>query len=105
MPHTVLSVDDNEAVRFIRRKILREAGYNVVEGATVTECLKLAVEVRPDLILLDIRLPDGNGFATCKRLKANPETASIPVLHISSMGKMEHDYPEALESGAEAYLR
>lgn len=105
MSHTILSVDDNEAIRFIRAKILREAGYEIVEGASATECLKLASERHPDLILLDIRLPDGNGFATCKRLKADPQTASIPVLHISSMGKMEHDYPEALESGAEAYLR
>jgi len=105
MPRKILSVDDNESVRFIRHKILSGAGYEVVDGANAAECLKLAFEKHPDLILLDIRLPDGNGFATCKRLKADPQTASIPVLHISSMGKMEHDYPEALESGAEAYLR
>ncbi|HWR54259.1 MAG TPA: PAS domain S-box protein [Bryobacteraceae bacterium] len=98
-------MDDTHANRYIRGRLLRSEGFEVIEAATGSAALKLAAEKHPSLILLDIQLPDINGFAVCRRLKSNPKTAQIPVLHISSLGKHDHEYPEALESGAEAYLQ
>ena len=101
----VLHVDDNEINRYTRTVHLRRAGFDVVEGATGAQALALASSHSPALVVLDIRLPDLNGFEVCRRLKDSPATASIPVLQISAIGRAEHDYPEALESGADAYLR
>ncbi len=96
---------ESQTNRHIRGRTLRSAGYDVIEAANGTDALRIATEEQPSLVLLDIDLPDINGFAVCRRLKSNPKTAAIPVLHISSIDRRDHDYPEALESGAEAYLQ
>jgi CheY-like chemotaxis protein len=101
----ILCVDDNETNRYMRGRLLRSEGYEVLEAANGSDALRLAQEEQPVLVLLDIQLPDTNGFAVCRSLKSNPKTSGIPVLHISSVGKVDHHYPEALESGAEAYLQ
>ncbi len=104
MPHTVLSVDADAAVRSVRNEALRKAGFDVIDAATGTDALKLASEKQPTLVILAIALPGMDGFAVSKRLKADSRTASIPVLHISNRGQRCGDYPESLESGADAYL-
>ena len=104
MPHTVLSVDADAAVRSARNEALRKAGFDVIDAATGTDALKLASEKQPTLVILAIALPGMDGFAFSKCLKADPRTASIPVLHISNHGERCGDYPESLESGADAYL-
>ncbi len=104
-PATVLCVDGSPASRDVRRRILAAKGYDVIEAASGADALRLAAERQPSLVLLDVDLPDINGFAVCRRLKSNPKTALIPVLHISSAGKGDQNYPEALESGADAYLQ
>ncbi|MGP8247529.1 MAG: PAS domain-containing protein [Bryobacteraceae bacterium] len=104
MSHTILSVDDNTAAG-ARNQVLRKAGFEVIEAATGTDALKLASEKRPALVALSIELPGMDGFAVAKRLKSEPRTASIPVLHLSRRGKRSRDYPESLKSGAEGYLR
>src|ERR1700683_3805292 len=78
---TILVVDDNEPARYALRRMLQIHGYVVEEAATGAETLR-AAEKRPDLIILDIRLPDLNGYEVCRRLKASPRTALIPVLHL-----------------------
>ena len=85
--------------------MLTAAGFLVKEGSCGQDALALAASEDPALILLDIRLPDFDGFEVSKRLKNNPVTALIPILHISSAGLYQQDYPAAVESGAEAYLR
>jgi signal transduction histidine kinase len=100
---TVLAVDDNDAVRYSVVRFLREGGYNVLEARNGREALVLAAQ-DPDLITLDINLPDMNGFEVCRRLKADPATAQIPVLHISASFAKTEDRVRGLEGGADAYL-
>lgn len=80
---TILTVDDNDALRYSLSRTLQGGGYKVIEARNGAEALKLA-DQSPDLITLDVRLPDVDGFEVCRRLKANPRTAHIPVLHISA---------------------
>lgn len=99
----ILVVDDTEANRYAVSRILSKAGYEVVESSSGTEALRLARE-KPDLIVLDIHLPDMLGFEVCKRIKADPETQSIPVLHLSASYIQTDDKVHGLESGADGYL-
>jgi signal transduction histidine kinase len=100
---TVLAVDDNDAVRYSVVRFLREGGYNVLEARNGREALVLAGQ-DPDLITLDINLPDMNGFEVCRKLKADPATAQIPILHISASFAKTEDRVRGLEGGADAYL-
>ena len=75
---TILVVDDNEAERYYVARVLRKAGFEVTEAGTGQEALRLAGEV-PDLVTLDVRLPDLSGFEVCRRLKADLVTRDIPV--------------------------
>ena len=75
-----LVVDDSEMVRFATAETLRDAGFDVLEAGSGEDGLRLAAQ--SDVVLLDIRLPDVDGFEVCRRLKANPATASIPILHL-----------------------
>ena len=79
---TVLAVDDNEVLRYTLTRMLIDAGYRVVEAKTGNEALKLAANL-PDLITLDINLPDMDGFQVCQSLKSDPRTKHIPILHVS----------------------
>jgi signal transduction histidine kinase len=99
----ILVVDDNDALRYSIRRALREAGYNVVEARTGAEALALAAE-SPDLITLDVNLPDIDGFQVCRRLKSSPETCHIPVLHVSSTFTDPESRVHGLQGGADAYL-
>src|SRR5690348_7915265 len=94
MPCTVLNVDDHAELLYVRGKVLRDAGFDVVDACNGVEAQQLAKAQLPALVLLDVRLGDTNGFAVCKRLKSDPETARIPVLHVSTIRKSEHSFPE-----------
>ncbi|MBC1221356.1 response regulator [Nostoc sp. UCD121] len=100
----ILHVDDNEANRYIVTRILQNAGFTVMEAATGVAGLKAANEHQPALVILDVKLPDINGFEVCRQIKANPETAFIPVLHLSASFVQSQDKAEGLDSGADAYL-
>jgi PAS domain S-box-containing protein len=101
---TILHVDDNEANRYVVNRILQNAGFTVVEAATGTAGIKAATEHQPALMILDVKLPDISGFEVCRQIKANPETAFIPVLHLSASFILSQDKAEGLDSGADAYL-
>ncbi len=100
---TILVVDDDAAKRYIVSRILRAAGFEIVEGEDATSALALA-RSNPDLLILDVRLPDGSGHDVCRELKSRPETASILVLQVSSSFSTGLDRVAGLESGADAYL-
>src|SRR5262245_30643655 len=102
-PETVLVVDDTESTRILTALILRQAGFDVREAGTGTEGLQLAAS-RPDLIVLDVCLPDLNGFEVCRRIKSNPATASVLVLHLSGVANTGADKAQGLEGGADGYL-
>jgi len=100
---TVVVVDDTPANRWVVARILEEAGYHIVQGATSAEAVRLAGNL-PDLMVLDVRLPDGNGFDVAKRIKADPATAAIPVLLISASFTSPSARAQGLDAGADGYL-
>ncbi len=100
---TILYVDDDATSRFSVSWLLRAAGYAVKEAANGQEALRL-VEERPDLVILDVNLPDLSGFEVCRRIKSHPATTRIPVLHMSGVFVRSEDRTQGLEEGADAYL-
>ena len=99
----ILTVDDNEALRYSLVRSLRDAGYQVIEAKTGAEAIARAAEL-PDLITLDVNLPDMNGFQVCRKIKADPATTHIPILHVSSTFVDPQSRVRGLEGGADAYL-
>lgn len=101
---TILHVDDNEANRYVVTRVLQSAGFTVVEAATGAAGLEAIAQHQPDLVILDVRLPDLSGFEVCRRIKSNPQTAFVPVLHLSASFVKSQDKAEGLDSGADGYL-
>lgn len=106
---TVLVVDDVAASRYAMSAVLRRAGYQVVPAASGSEALvELDVRQRkgalPDVALIDVGLPDMSGFELCRRLKARPHMAGLPVVHFSAASVAPADRCEGLDAGGEAYL-
>jgi two-component system cell cycle response regulator DivK len=81
----VLIVDDNEMNRKLVGDVLRAAGFGTVDAETGAEAFTLAAERLPDVILMDLRLPDMDGTEVAGRLRDEPRTASIPVVALSSL--------------------
>jgi CheY-like chemotaxis protein len=100
----ILIVDDYAGARYLRSRILSEAGYEVLEASHGEEALKLAAERRPGLILLDVNLPDISGTEVSRRLKADPATAGIRIIQITGAWMSDRDRQRGLDSGADAYL-
>lgn len=97
-------IDDNEATRYMTAKLLSEAGFEVHEAATGGEGLELVTEVLPDVVVLDVRLPDMHGFEVCQKIKENPLTHLTPVIHVSATWTEIEYKVEGLDRGADAYL-
>ena len=100
----VLNVDDYEAGRYATSRVLRQAGFEVVDAATGEEALRLVQSEAPDLVLLDVNLPDVDGFEVCRRIKTAPETSSIPVLYLSAAYRTPEHRVQGLDLGADGYL-
>ena len=100
----ILDIDDDEAGRYVIARQLKQAGYDVIPAVNGQEGLKLAVSDKPDLILLDVRLPDIDGFEVCKSLRANADTADIPVVQMSASYVDTSSRVKGLENGADVYL-
>lgn len=103
-PIAVLNVNDDAATRYVMTKILRRGGYEVLEAATGETALQIVHRQRPDLVLLDIKLPDTSGLEVCRRIKADPATAATLVIQTSATFASSDRKVEGLDSGAEAYL-
>jgi two-component system KDP operon response regulator KdpE len=99
----ILLADDNDQVRRVVKRVAELNGYDVIEACTGTEVRKLALETQPALVVLDIRFPDADGRDILAQLKADPQTASLPVL-VWSARDPESDRRIALELGAEDYV-
>ena len=102
-PRRILIADDHEENRYILGRILRGAGYECSEAGTGAQAMEIAQSL-PDLIILDVRLPDISGFDVCQRLKVDPRTAPIPILQISAAFVSVEDRVRALDAGADGYL-
>ena len=101
---TILHVDDHDANRYVVARILQQAGFTVMAAATGAAGLQTAAQQQLALVILDVQLPDLSGFEVCRQMKANPETALIPVLHLSASFTQSEDKAAGLDSGADAYL-
>lgn len=100
----VLIVDDNDANRYAAARILQNAGYRTLEAATGGEGLEAAEREQPDVIMLDVQLPDIIGFEVAQRLRANPKTRHLAVLQISASYTDADAKATGLEAGADSYL-
>ena len=99
----ILVVDDTEASRYAVSRILRKAGFTVLEAANGARALHL-MEQKPDLVILDINLPDMSGYEVCQRIKTVPATASVLVMHLSASFVDSEHRVQGLERGADGYL-
>ncbi|AKF80555.1 histidine kinase [Myxococcus fulvus 124B02] len=99
---TILNVNDTPAVLYLTSRILSVAGYHVVEATSGTEALRLAGG-RPDMVLLDVHLPDIDGYEVCRRLRAREETRDLLIAHLSAVSVSREDRLRGLAQGADAY--
>ncbi len=99
----VLIVEDNEANMTLERDVLRFHGFRTIEARTAADGISLAAEQLPDVVLMDIRLPDMDGVAALGCLRQDPRTAQIPVLAITASA-MNKDRERFLDAGFDGYL-
>ncbi|HTF96440.1 MAG TPA: response regulator [Cellvibrio sp.] len=100
----ILNVDDSDGARYAKSRILIRAGLRVIEAESGEEAIAKAINESPALILLDVKLPDINGFEVCRRLKEDPLTQSILILQTSASFMGTADKIRALDGGADNYL-
>jgi two-component system cell cycle response regulator DivK len=103
MSRTILVVEDQEDNRQILRDLLGANDYDMLEAENGEEALAAVKKQRPDLILMDIQLPVLDGYEATRRLKADPETKSIPIIVVTSYA-LSGDETKARESGCDAYV-
>jgi signal transduction histidine kinase len=101
---TILNVNDSPSTQYLVSRILRGEGYRIIEAGTGLEAVEKARTELPSLVVLDIKLPDIDGYEVCRRLKSDPLTSRIPVLATSATFVTAQSRSHGLDSGADAYL-
>ena len=101
--HTVLVVDDNPATRYSTGRVIRAAGFRTAEAGSGAEAMEL-IERGVSAVVLDVHLPDTDGFELCRRIRAQPATASLPVVHLSAEYVRNEDRVTGLNAGADGYM-
>lgn len=100
----VLVVEDDSDIQTVIRMSLRVRGVNeIVVTDSGEDCLAVAAQLQPDVILMDVMMPRLDGFETCKRLKADPSTQQIPVIFLTAKAQ-RFEVKQGLDSGALGYL-
>lgn len=99
----ILVVDDEPSIVRLLATTLKARGHQVFEASDGQEALDSAIELKPDLILLDIMMPRMDGREARKRLRANPDTAGIPIIHLSAVGDFESQLAD-MEDGLTDYI-
>lgn len=99
----VLLVEDNETIRHAFGILLQEHGYSVAEAGSGAEAIAKAAAELPDVVLMDLGLPDGNGLDFTRRLKADPATRGVKVVAITGRA-LETDQAACLAAGCSGYL-
>ena len=100
---TILYVEDNEMNRKIVRDLLKRTKYSLVEAFDGEAGVAKALEIKPDLVLMDVQLPKMSGIDATRQLRAAPETAATPILVITSFA-LSGDEQKAKDAGATGYL-
>ncbi len=103
MSKVILVIEDQEDNRRIMRDLLTSAGYEIIEAVTGEEGVSSAETHRPELILMDIQLPDFDGYEATRRIKANPALRPIPIIAVTSYA-LSGDDVKAFEAGCDAYV-
>ena len=103
MAATILIADDNQAMREAIIRFVEAEGYTALAARNGREALALALEKQPDLVLLDVTMPDIDGFEVCRRLKNNPRTALIPITMLTVLDSPDHRR-YSIEAGADDFL-
>ena len=101
---SVLVVDDDDAILVLVELALRSAGYDVVTASSGGEALERAADVTPDLVISDVRMPDGDGLALVQRLRELPRGHAVPFIFLTALGATE-DVVTGMQLGADDYLR
>jgi two-component system NtrC family sensor kinase len=102
-PTRILIADDREENRYVLSRVLTAAGYICEQAGTGAQALEMA-KTQPDVIILDVHLPDFSGYEVCQKIKQNPLTATVSVLQISASFVSGDDRARALDAGADGYL-
>jgi two-component system alkaline phosphatase synthesis response regulator PhoP/two-component system response regulator VicR len=103
MPRRILCCDDEQPiVRLLEVNLMRQ-GYEVIKAYNGAECLEKVETEKPDLIILDVMMPEMSGFEVLQKLKADPETAKIPVIMLTARSQ-DADVIRGWQSGVETYL-
>jgi twitching motility two-component system response regulator PilG len=103
MAKRILVVDDDENILHLERTILEQKGFEVTTADGGVEALRLVSEQRFDLILLDVMMPEIDGFAVCRKIKEDPAHKDIPVIFLTAKGGGDA-LAEGFESGAVMYI-
>ena len=103
MPKTVLVVEDNELNMKLFHDLLEASGYGTIQTRSGLEAIDLAREHRPDLILMDIQLPEVSGLEVTKWIKEDDDLRSIPIIAVTAFA-MKGDEERIRQGGCEAYL-
>lgn len=99
----ILVVDDEEDLRNLLNLSLRREGFDTLLAATAAEAFRVLEDVRPSLVVLDLMLPDMQGTEVCRRIRANPDLASVPIIMLTARGE-EIDRVVGFEVGADDYV-
>ena len=99
----ILIAEDEPDIRELVSFMLKFAGYEVVAASNGEDAVRTASRERPDLVLMDVRMPRMTGYDACRMMKANPDLRDVPVVFLSAKGQ-DSEIQSGLEAGAEAYL-
>jgi len=99
----IVIAEDEPDIRELIAFTLRFAGHEVITGSNGEEGYELTKKEKPDLSMFDVRMPKMTGYEACKKIKADPEIAHIPVVFLSAKGQ-ENEIEQGLAAGAEEYL-
>lgn len=102
-PVRVAIIDDDPGIVKVISVILKTNGFEVVGALSGAGALSLIKDERPDVVILDIMMPDVDGFEVCRQIKEDPETSGIPVLFVSAKTGMDH-VDKGMELGADGYI-
>ena len=100
----ILYVEDNRENRVLIRRVLEAEGYVMDEASNAEDAMKKIHETRPSLILMDINMPDVDGYALTARIKATPGFASVPIIAVTA-NVMRGDREKSLEAGCDGYIQ
>ena len=104
MPKKILYIEDNFHNRVLVKRVLEAENYQVIEAEEGVSGLAQAEDMQPDLILIDINLPDIDGYEVTKRLRQMPHIAKTPILAMTA-NVMKGDREKSLEAGCDGYIR